>query len=305
MNSEVPVHYSSKILLFTNPIRNNLCFSNSIVSLLLNIPKFKHFLLTEIDQMNLYTDKNEIIAELTALARLQNFTRASTHHLRTIVQAKCTESGQASRTFGDKKQHDASEFLISIFEQILEDLSKLNNFDELLFGGLYQETLLCQNNHVKQLPIEKLSEILMIPIKGHSIQECFENFRKDEEIRANCSSCQNMIMVKQKNIVAEPTTLILVLNRFDYELEKNRSIKLRDNIEMTKSIRMATGTSYTISSVINHFGDTPQDGHYNVLVNDVLKDKYLLVDDQYVNENVSVTSDYKSNSYIFVYIKDN
>ena len=68
---------------------------------------------------------------------------------------------------------------------------------------------------------------------------------------------------------------------------------------------MITGSSYTISSVINHFGDTPQDGHYNILINDVLKDKFLLVDDQYVNENVKVTSDFKSASYIFVYTKDN
>ena len=67
---------------------------------------------------------------------------------------------------------------------------------------------------------------------------------------------------------------------------------------------MATGTSYTISSVINHFGDTPQDGHYNILINDVLSQKFLLVDDQSVNENVRDTSDLKSASYIAVYIKD-
>ena len=67
---------------------------------------------------------------------------------------------------------------------------------------------------------------------------------------------------------------------------------------------MATGTSYTISSVINHFGDTPQDGHYNILINDVLSQKFLLVDDQSVNENVRDTSDLKSASYIVVYIKD-
>ena len=67
---------------------------------------------------------------------------------------------------------------------------------------------------------------------------------------------------------------------------------------------MATGTSYTISSVINHFGNTPEDGHYNILINDVLNHKFLLVDDQYVKENVNVTSDLKSASYVFVYIKD-
>ena len=67
---------------------------------------------------------------------------------------------------------------------------------------------------------------------------------------------------------------------------------------------MATGTSYTISSVINHFGDTPQDGHYNILINDVLSQKFLLVDDQSVNENVRDTSYLKSASYIAVYIKD-
>ena len=75
-------------------------------------------------------------------------------------------------------------------------------------------------------------------------------------------------------------------------------------IKMIKSIKMATGCSYTISSIVNHFGDVPQEGHYNVLIFDTLNEKFILVDDQYVNENVKITGDFESSSYIFVYTRD-
>ena len=75
--------------------------------------------------------------------------------------------------------------------------------------------------------------------------------------------------------------------------------------KMTKSIKMANGSSYTVSTIVNHFGDCPQEGHYNILIFDALNEKFILVDDQYVNQNVKITSEFKSSSYIFVYTKDN
>ena len=67
---------------------------------------------------------------------------------------------------------------------------------------------------------------------------------------------------------------------------------------------MITGSSYRISSIINHFGETPEEGHYNILIYDTWNDSFILVDDQYVKNNVKITHDFETSSYIFVYTKD-
>ena len=83
------------------------------------------------------------------------------------------------------------------------------------------------------------------------------------------------------------------------------AIKRNENIEITKAIKMVTGTTYTISSIINHFGDNPEDGHYNILIYNSRNGSFVLLDDQYINQNVKITSDFQSSSYVFVYTKDN
>ena len=53
-----------KLLKFTNPANKNVCFSNAIVSALLNIPIINNFLSEKSKQMKLYISKNKIIEEL-------------------------------------------------------------------------------------------------------------------------------------------------------------------------------------------------------------------------------------------------
>ena len=65
------------------------------------------------DEMSLFSRKNSIINELIYLGTLPNFSKVSSQKLRSIVNSSCASSGQTTRTFADKKQHDAGEFLSS------------------------------------------------------------------------------------------------------------------------------------------------------------------------------------------------
>ena len=132
-----------KILKFINPANRNLCFSNSIVSVLLNIPIFNKLLAEKTIQMNLYCRKNKMIEELVTLNCLSNQSKTSTHKLRSIVAVICEESGQIGRSFSENLQYDAGEFLISMFEHLFKDSVASNNIDEQIFGGLYQEKIWC------------------------------------------------------------------------------------------------------------------------------------------------------------------
>ena len=121
----------------------------------------------------------------------------------------------------------------------------------------------------------------------------------------NCSDCNIKELVKQTEIIADPSTLIIQLKRYSYD-ERNRiAMKKKDSIDITKVIKLKSGTSYKISSIINHYGDVPEEGHYNILIFDHRNDSFVLLDDQYVKQNVKITSDFKTSSYIVAYTKEN
>ena len=166
-----------------------------------------------------------IIEELILLNRISNFQSASTERIRSIVSSVCEENGQFGRSFSDNFQHDAGEFLISMFEHMFKDSNVSNNIDENLFGGLYQEKIICECGNLTELPIQRLSEILSIQLKGPTMQSCITDFFSEEEIRYNCTKCQRKKATKHIEIVTEPSTLIIQLKRYEYDTEKRKAIK--------------------------------------------------------------------------------
>ena len=212
-----------KILHFINPPNRNMCFANAIVNAFLNISMINQLLSEDTDQMNLFSIKNRIIEELILLNNLPNESMASTERLRSTVSSMCEKSGQTGRSFNDNSQHDAGEFLVSMFEHLFKDSIVSSNIDEQIFGGLYQEKIVCKCGNIKYLPIQKLSEILMIQLHGQNIQSCLMNFLSDENVNNECTKCENKEAVKNIEIVTEPSTLIIQLKR--YKLMQEKSLK--------------------------------------------------------------------------------
>ena len=149
-----------------------------------------------------------MIEELVTLNCLSNQSKTSTHKLRSITAVICEESGQIGRSFSDNLQHDAGEFLISMFEHLFKDSVASNNIDEKIFGGLYQEKILCKCGNVKELPVQKLSEILTIQLQGNSIESCLMDFLSDEEVNQTCTKCKNQKAVKSIEILTDPSTVV-------------------------------------------------------------------------------------------------
>ena len=67
---------------------------------------------------------------------------------------------------------------------------------------------------------------------------------------------------------------------------------------------MPSGSSYTLSSIVNHIGNTAVEGHFNVLIYDKITDSYVLLDDLNVSYNVELSSDTSTLCYIVSYTKD-
>ena len=86
------------LLRFENPPRKNLCFSNVVVTCLLNIPSLRKYFQ---GKKSVIEDPRTIIAELSNLSRHLKSSKKSTQKVRTIVKKKCFKEGQATRNFNE------------------------------------------------------------------------------------------------------------------------------------------------------------------------------------------------------------
>ena len=81
-------------------------------------------------------------------------------------------------------------------------------------------------------------------------------------------------------------------------------MKKQNEMISTRTLTMSSGSTYTISSIINHNGNSPDEGHYNVLIYDQLKNSFVLLDDLDISHDVDVISDMNCMSYLLFYTKD-
>ena len=112
--SQYPSYESCKIYKFENP-GTNLCFSNAVTSVILNIKGFQDMLKGNITRLN----QNSVFMELKKISQLQNNTNSCTKNLRRKIQEKCIENHQNTIFFDNNRQHDAAEFLNSLLEHML------------------------------------------------------------------------------------------------------------------------------------------------------------------------------------------
>ena len=117
------------ILRSENPSRKNLCFSNSIATVFLNIPCITKSIN---ENKRNFGSKNLIYMEFSKLLNLSVYEKHSTSDLRAAVQVKCFEAMQHMRTYDDNNQHDAAEFLCSIIEHLFEKTERSINLKEMI-----------------------------------------------------------------------------------------------------------------------------------------------------------------------------
>jgi ubiquitin C-terminal hydrolase len=201
------------VLRFVNPAGKNLCFSNTAMSCILNIPSIKQ--LAENHKRN--RKRYSIITEMSKLTKLHNFSTTSTEKIRSIVQHRCFEAGQWTKSFDDNKQHDTGEFLLSLFEHLWNEEEIPISFKEKLFGGLCQNTLKCTCGYNEELQVHPLPAVIPIQTIGENIQTCFESYFLSEEVDWECPKCPRSKVRKHSLLIAEPKVLILQLMRYNFD----------------------------------------------------------------------------------------
>ena len=267
------------------------------------MPKFKQMFSKE---ESMFQNDKKIFKELQRLYRLSNYAKSSTLTLRTIIHEECERYGQLQRTFNDNNQHDAAEFLNSIFEQLFRHQDTLG-LKETLFGGLSQKTMFCQTqncNQTDQLQIEPISEIIPIEFVGYTLQSCLENLFSPDDVERRCEHCGGSNSTQVTTFIQETANLFLQLNRFSYSSHDGQAIKLHEPLGFPPVIQLPSGSSYRLVATVNHLGEAANSGHYISLVYDHNTDRFTLIDDTSVIHSVEMNEDISREVYVIVYTRD-
>ena len=117
-----------------------------------------------------------------------------------------------------------------------------------------------------------------------------------------CSKCESMKSSKSSEIIVPPSTLILQLKRFSFDESVGKGTKLHVPVQCPINLLFNGSIMYQLNSVINHMGDSLDSGHYNILLNGKLENKFILLDDSDICYNADI-SEVNKVSYVVIYDK--
>ena len=286
---------SLKIFKFVNPGGTNLCFSNAVTTILLNIQGMQDMFKEDIPILN----QNEIFKVLKRLSQMPNNSTCSTKNLRKIVQEYCLRNHQNTRRFDNNQQFDAAEYCSSLLEHLLkEHLYIVNN----IFGK-NQETIFCMNadcNAADQVPSNEVN-IVVLPLVGQTLLMCLNEYLTEHEIERNCPHCGSNSASQVTAFTQDPETIIFQLSRFKYSIEHSTTIKVHDEISIPTMINLPTGALYQIIGTINHYGRSADSGHYTAAIYNKGKNSYIICDDETTYEIDSIDESLSINVYLIIY----
>ena len=126
------------------------------------------------------------------------------------------------------------------------------------------------------------------------------------DYRATTSSAKSLSVRTSVaiNLSLEPNTLLLQLKRYDFDHIQQKALKKHDSVFCPKQIILPGGSTYTLSSVLNHIGSSPDDGHYTVTLYDKQSNLFVFLDDSNITENIDISEEMWRKSYIVCYSKD-
>ncbi|CAD8172789.1 unnamed protein product [Paramecium pentaurelia] len=190
----------------------------------------------------------------------------------------------------DIRQQDAAEFGVHLFEDME------NNFDpeeyqqiKEIFYGMSQSTFQCNKCEKKTKgPDEEFMYITLNFEDDRSVKEEIEKMilrhQMNEQITYNCDQCKNTSQsTRTLQFSKLPKNLIIQINRFEFQ--KGNRYKITDQINIKPIIQIKENQkllNYELYSIIIHFGEIPDTGHYTVYCK--VKEDWYHFDDSIVQK---------------------
>ena len=107
----------------------------------------------------------------------------------------------------------------------------------------------------------------------------------------------------QVEIIVEPKTLIIQLKRYEYDCNSQEIHKKHDSVICPSTLTFASGSQYTLSSIISHDGITPASGHYTLSIYNQETNSYITLNDTETDYDLQLDEEKSKLSYIVCYVE--
>jgi ubiquitin C-terminal hydrolase len=262
----------------------SLCYINTTVQLLYGMKCTRNLFssgsfwqgldLTTVHQFDTFGQKGGFIA--VALHTL--FQEMHLHNCRHSVESfkDVLVLHHSFRDFDNTRQQDANELLTKLLDTLSEALRTDNKCDPIseVFRSRAISYVRCQSCHRESYNRGDWSTSLEVAITGRSIMECIsQHFRLEDVHDWKCGHCKLARPAFQGFRLEPRNILIISLKRFSVNGTKNntRVDFPFDDLDMTKFTETDEQTDpsdnkFSLIAVIQHYGDSPCKGHYDVIM---------------------------------------
>ena len=323
--SHVSIKMEGRLRLVNNSglrSESNLCFANSAIQMLHNVPRVRSFFLErEYKLPNEKKRKMVICDELAQIFQVGVQTIASAAKLRQMVGKSANKP-----YLMDGSQQDTLDFLSTLLDTIETEISEQNWEAKVLireFWGREKIEKRFLDNNSGKCPKCKLTPrveeenfnclqlnvpdtMTVIPLSRLLDNYFTESSNTFQMKCSNCCShnlhCPGTGQCKEKNatsqrvLVAGSDILVVQLNRFCTE----ENVKIQTTVWPDEKLTMKTGEEYQLNSIAHHLGESKHSGHYLVSIKE--DGTWFRCND--TTASLSSESEAKSEeSYVCVYLK--
>ena len=274
------------VLSLDNFQKNN-CYANTVLTMLINLPEIRA-LVEEEREENL----GPVSKELQRLMRLPKGTRQSLQRLRSLVADSLRRRPEEEivQDYDAPRQHDASEFLSTVIQCLIDELKSSVNSTVALHQHLDGELRVsrkCLNCGNSRYCLEALVNPLTLALNPdweEWILEDLVNFSvtsRKMRMEMHCPAC-DLHTAPHEEITEYhrlPTILFVSVGRFESRIVGTydgrntwETLKIKDPVAVSKDVRVRSSdgqiVEYSLVSFINHNGEEARSGHYTVSLRD-------------------------------------
>lgn len=217
-----------------------ICYANSILQQFFMIKPFRYNLLkaSDLDEVSATKDENHF----HQLQRMFSFLELSVRQYYNPIYFCYSFKDWDMMPINTAIQSDCQEFISRLIDKMEESLrpTAYKYLFSSVFSGKICSSITCDTCKLTWFRFEDMYT-LSLGIGGvTNIYDAIDRYTQEEKIdNFNCEKCEKRVTITKRNLLSElPNTLIIHLQRINYNYETERNIKINSRVEFPKELNL-------------------------------------------------------------------